>query len=202
MGIKIIASVGGKTEDTNITTEVRNGRTIDLSNSVPPIGVSGLEIDESNLIVGSVEVIFSHPDIQKSYSKNITIVDSSTSLSEQFLTNFENTKIGSLPSGWDKDIDGNTNSDSNVVNSRSSGGDKSIKVFNLDTGAPSHVHLFTDSYAPTGDHSYKFDYYVDGNNGGSADAVLLSNVDNRGGGKNRSYAINFVSNGSNIQPFW
>lgn len=199
--IKVIVGVGERTKDANISTKIRNGRTIDVSNSIPPVRIDGLKLNESNIVIGSVEVIFSHSDIQKSYNQTITIVDSSTPLSEEFLTDFENTNIGSLPSGWDKDIDGNTNSDTNVVNSRSSNGDRSVKVFNLDTGAPSHVHLFTDSYAPTGDHSYKFDYYVDGNknNGGTADTALLSNLDSRGSNRNRAYAINFVSNGSKIR---
>lgn len=152
-------------------------------------------------------------------ASNVDIVDGGlvpvvTNLSgdvgDQFPTSFETDSVGSVPDGWTNAIHGSRGGAA-VDDARASDGSQALKNRDPNTGAPSHSHISTAYYSPTGDHAFAFDYYVDGNknNGGTADSFIFENVnqvyansDSRSHPEHRaSWRINPVSNGSGITAY-
>lgn len=135
------------------------------------------------------------------------VADPSGTVGDQFPTSFETTSLGSVPDGWSNAIHGSRGGAA-VDDTRVSNGSRALRNENLNTGSPSHSHVGTASYAPTGDHSFAFDYYVSErkNNHGSADVFTFHNLNqvypDRGHNDVlSSWNINVVSSGYRITAF-
>lgn len=154
---------------------------------------------------------WSGDDWEAGNASNVGIVDGglvpietnlSGEIGDQFATSFETASLGSIPDGWTNAIHGSRGG-AGVDDGRASAGSRSLKNRDPNTGSPSHSHISTASYSPTGDHAFEFDYYVHGNknNGGSADSFSFNNLnevyDSRShSGLRRSFGVNAVNNGS------
>lgn len=135
-----------------------------------------------------------------------TDVNLSGQIGGDFATSFEGTPTGSLPNGWIL-ADHGSRGRPHVDDARASDGSRSMKNLNRNTGSPSHSHIATALYSPTGDHAFAFDYYIAGkNNNGSADSFAFSNTEEAYSDSNNlrvhdtrtSWSLNTVQNGRNI----
>ncbi|CDK38026.1 hypothetical protein [Halorubrum sp. AJ67] len=155
-------------------------------------------------------------DWEAGSASNVDIVDGglvpvvtnlSGEIGDQFATSFETASVGSIPDGWTNAIHG-SNGGAGVDDGRAADGSRSLKNRDPNTGSPSHSHISTAAYSPTGDHAFEFDYYVHGNknNSGSADSFSFTNLNQvydatSHNGIQRGFSVNAVNNGSWIAAY-